>query len=132
MVNFLDAGVSYISPFAKTLSYLGAVIFVLFLAYLSTKFLSRLNISNVKNKNMRLVDKFFISSDRSILLFKVEKKFYLMASDKTGLKVLDILSEEDLPSYQMDEKADDTESSNYLKNKSSMFSELLKSKQKRK
>ncbi len=130
MVNLAEAGVSNISPFVKAFSYLGAVLLVLFLAYLSTKFLANLNFSNVKNKHIKLVDKFFISSDRSILLIKVASKFYLVASDKTGLKILDNLSEDDLQTYF--DAVDDTESKNSSKQngKFASFAELLKNKQK--
>ncbi len=129
MVNLADSTVNSISPFAEGLTYLGAVLLVLFLAYMSTKFLSRMNFSNVKNKHIKLIDKFFISSDRSILLFKVEKKVYLIASDKTGLKILDSLSEEEIPTYIAEEKKTKMKTDG-ANSPLSSFAEKLKNKQK--
>ncbi len=128
MVNLAEAGVNSISPFAKAFSYLGAVLFVLFLAYLSTKFLANLNFSNVKNKHIKLIDKFFISADRSILLIKVDKKIYLVASDKTGLTILDNLSEDDLPSYF--DEINNIEEKGSQHKKLASFADMLKNKRK--
>ncbi len=131
MVNLAQLGADPISPLVKVFSYLGIVIFVLFLAYLSTKFLTRLNFSKMQNRNIKLLDKFFISSDKSILLIKVEKKVYLLSSDKTGLRLLDTLNEEDVPSYFNDENIDYKNKRKDYTNNLSSFAEKLRTKQKK-
>ncbi len=130
MVNLAQLGSDPISPLLQVFSYLGIVILVLILAYLSTKFLTRLNFSKMQNRNIKLLDKFFISSDKSIYLIKVEKKVYLLSSDKTGLRLLDTLNEEELPSYFSDENIDYNNKRKDYTNKLSSFAEKLKSKQK--
>lgn len=129
MANLLAAvGETSISPFATVVSYLFALVLVLFLAYASTKFLSRLNFGKIRNRHITLLDKFFISADKSLFLIRVEKRFYLISSDKGGLKVLDKLREEDLPSYG--KEAEDRNEEGIATPKLGSFAEKLMSKRK--
>ncbi len=85
-----------VSPIVEALSYLGAVLLVLFLAYISTKYLLRFSLGKVKSNKIRLIDRFFVDNSKSLLLFKVEKNVYLISSDKNGLQMLDKLGEVEL------------------------------------
>lgn len=96
MVNFAKLSETSVSPFVSILSYLIAVIFVLFLAYLAMKFLSRLQFGRTTERHIHLLDKFFVSADKSIFLVKVDEKFYLISSDKQGLRLLDKLDKNDI------------------------------------
>ncbi len=95
-----------ISSFARVVSYLIAVLFVLFLAYVSTRLLGKARIGKIKGNQIHLIDKFFVSSDKALLLVKLGENYYFMSSDKSGLKILDKVDEEDLPNlrYETEKK----------------------------
>ncbi len=82
------AKVDAISPFSQIFGYLGIVLFVFALAYISTKFLAKFKMGT-KLGQIKLIDRCFIASDKSILLVKCKQKEYLILSDKQGLKLLD-------------------------------------------
>ncbi len=102
MANLLLLTQDSFSPFAKAVSYLIAVLFVLFLAYISTRILGRAKLGKIKGNQIQLIDKFFISSDKVLLLVKIGNNFYFIGSDKTGMRLLDNLKEEDLPDLKLD------------------------------
>ncbi len=68
-----------------TLYYLGILIVfcgILFLAWLTTKFIGKKVSGERRNKSMRIVETLSLGVDRNLLLVQVGEKFYLLASSR--------------------------------------------------
>jgi ABC-type cobalt transport system substrate-binding protein len=46
-----------------------------------------------KGRNINVVERFYLASDKMLLIVKVGEDFYFMSSDKTGMKLIDKLDE---------------------------------------
>jgi flagellar biogenesis protein FliO len=75
-------------------------IFVIALAFITTKWLSNTKFAGVKGKNMRVIERMFLASDKQLLIVEICKVYYLMSLDKTGIKMIDKL--DNIPEIQQE------------------------------
>lgn len=66
-------------------------LFVLLLAYFTTRWLSKSKISGSKGRNIHVVERMFLSSDKQLLIVQVGEEYILMSQDKSGLKFIEKL-----------------------------------------
>ncbi len=85
------------SSFYQLIYYLSVLIFVLFLAFVSTKVLGKTYKGSLKYKSqenyMQIIDRLYLDSEKSILLVKISEKYYLLSMDKNGLNLIDVLDQ---------------------------------------
>lgn len=67
-----------------------ASIFIIVLAYITTRFLSStLKLTN--NKNIKLIEKLQLGVDKSLAIIKIDKHFYLISISKNSINLIDRL-----------------------------------------
>jgi len=92
--------------------YLLAFFLVLLLAYLATKFIAQ-NQGVGGNRNIKIIERTFLGNDRTLLLYELEKVYYLMYIHKNGATLID--------------KRTDLESLSYVKKQKKIeFSDVLR------
>lgn len=67
-----------------------AVLFVILLAFATTKWLARSRYGG-GGQNMKLIERMYIASDKVLLIVEVSGRYYLLSQDKTGIKKIDQL-----------------------------------------
>lgn len=75
-----------------------SVILILFLSYWFTKYVGTKTMKPRSSAHMEIVDRLAISQDKSIIILKVEKNFYLLSLSQNGIGLIKELEgiEEDL------------------------------------
>ncbi|MDK2917400.1 MAG: flagellar protein FliO/FliZ [Candidatus Petromonas sp.] len=66
-----------------------ASIFIIILAYFTTRFLSLNFTSKNNNKNIKFVEKFPLGVDKSLVLIQLDNNFYLIFINKNGAQLID-------------------------------------------
>ncbi|MBI9011931.1 MAG: flagellar biosynthetic protein FliO [Clostridiales bacterium] len=61
------------------------------LAYVTTVILKRSKLSGGKGRNIHVVERFYLSADKILMIVLVGEVYYLMSYDKTGMKLMDKL-----------------------------------------
>ncbi len=111
------------NPFGvgQVLMYLMFVIAVILLAYGSTLYIAKLYSRGTRSKNIHVLEKLFLATDKSLWLVEVNQYVYLVYVDKNGMTKLD--------RYNKDELSADFFEDDILNNKknfSDIFSKYLK------
>jgi flagellar biogenesis protein FliO len=65
---------------------------IIALAYVTSILLKRSKFVG-RGRNIHVVEKFYLASDKMLMIVKISDTYYLMSNDKTGLKMLDKLDE---------------------------------------
>lgn len=76
--------------------YYGAVFsffIVVILAFLSTKWIAKIRLNTMEGKNIQVVERVYLSTDKQLLIVKVGNQFFLMSQDKSGIKMLNELTD---------------------------------------
>ncbi len=68
-----------------------ASIFIIILAFFTTRLLSGGYKQSVSNKNLKFIEKLPLSVDKSLVLVQLENHFYLMYVGKNGAQLIDKL-----------------------------------------
>lgn len=68
-----------------------ASIFIIVLAFLTTRFVSGGIKGNVSNRNIKFIEKLPLGVDKSLILVQLEKHYYLMYLSKSGAQLIDKL-----------------------------------------
>ncbi len=91
LANLITKNTSYSSAEAvKTAgTYLLVILVVVFLAYYSTKMLSKVNLFSGSTKYMKVIDKLAISNDKSIILISVNDRVEMIGVDKNSMIKID-------------------------------------------
>lgn len=63
------------------------------LAYMTTVVVKKSKLTGGKGKNIQIVEKFYLSTDKILMIVLVGNIYYLMSYDKTGLKMMDKLDD---------------------------------------
>jgi len=63
------------------------------LAYVTTSIVKKSKSNGGKGKNIQIVEKFYLSTDKILMIVLVGEVYYLMSYDKTGLKMMDKLED---------------------------------------
>lgn len=66
--------------------------FVIFLAYLTTKFLSKTKLNGLNGKNIKIIERVNISTDKYLMIIELNNEFYFISSDKSSIILLDKLN----------------------------------------
>ncbi len=61
------------------------------LAYVTTVILKKSKLSGGKGRNIHVVERFYLSADKILMIVLVGEVYYLMSYDKTGMKLMDKL-----------------------------------------
>lgn len=72
------------------------------LAYITTILLKRSKFVG-KGRNIHVVERFYLASDKILMIIKVGEAYYLMSSDKSGLKLVDKLEDIALKEQTLDQ-----------------------------
>lgn len=72
-----------------------AVILILYLSYIVTKFIGKKSIKYSGSGNMKIVDRLSITQDKSIVVLKAGKKFYLLSVSPSDIKLITEMEEFD-------------------------------------
>ncbi len=83
------SGYSSSSGIKTAATYLMIIIVVVFLAYYSTKMLSKVNLFSGSTKYMKVIDKLPVSNDKSIILISVADKVEMIAVEKNMMTKID-------------------------------------------
>lgn len=65
-----------------------AFIFVLVLAYFSTRWLAKNRSKSMDGQNIQVIERVYLSTDKQLLIVKVGIQYFLMSQDKSGLKMM--------------------------------------------
>ncbi len=84
---------AFIAPSYNSDAYMIVVsfLFVLLLAFITTKLLMKTKFGHMKGKNIRIVERLMIANDKQLLIVEIQKKYYLLSSDKNNINLLDTL-----------------------------------------
>nr|WP_312577577.1 flagellar biosynthetic protein FliO [Sedimentibacter sp.] len=96
------------------------IIFVLFLTYFSTKWLSVKASSITKSKYMNIVDKIVLGQNKYLAIIEVSNKYYLISITDNNINIMKELDE-----IELNVVANTSESTEFNK----IFSKLFKNKQ---
>jgi flagellar protein FliO/FliZ len=76
------------------------IIFVLFLTYFSTKWLSIKASSITKSKYMNIVDKIILGQNKYIAIVEISNKYYLMSVTDNNINIIKDLDELELSTFE--------------------------------
>ncbi|MDD4843558.1 MAG: flagellar biosynthetic protein FliO [Anaerotignum sp.] len=77
-----------------------AVALILFLSYWFTKNIGVRAMKNGASRHMQIVDRLPISQDKSILILKVQKNYYLLSLSQNGIMLIKELGNIDGQAFQ--------------------------------
>lgn len=77
-----------------------SVILILFLSYWFTKYIGTKTMKIRASGHMQIVDRLSISQDKSIVILKVEKKYYLLSLSQSGIHLIKELDDIDEHTFQ--------------------------------
>lgn len=92
---------------------------ILAAAYFVTKYLSTKNFSQVRNKNLRIVETAALGFDKSLLLVRVGEQYLLLGSTQKNISLLAVIEQEKLTIGSTSEtyaNLDDESFESYMKN----------------
>ena len=61
------------------------------LAYVTTVILKKSRLSGGKGRNIHVIERFYLASDKILLIVQVGSDYYFMSHDKHGMKMMDKL-----------------------------------------
>jgi flagellar biogenesis protein FliO len=68
-----------------------AFLFVLGLAFYSTKWIAKSKARTMQGKNIQVVERLFLSTDKHLLIVKVGEVYYFLSQDKSSIRSIDKL-----------------------------------------
>lgn len=77
-----------------TLNYYGTILaflFVLGLAFYSTKWIAKSKAKTMSGKNIQVIERVFLSTDKHLIIVKVGQAYYFLSQDKNGIRSIDRL-----------------------------------------
>jgi len=63
------------------------------LAYVTTLILKRSRLPGGKGRNIQVIERFYLATDKILMIVLIGETYYLMSHDKTGLKMMDKLED---------------------------------------
>lgn len=72
------------------------VMAMIYFAYIFTKILAEKSMGNSYSKYIELVDRYVLGKDRSICIFHIGARYFLVGSSESEITILSELKEEDL------------------------------------
>lgn len=84
--------VLFLQPNIQYYSLVFSFLLILLLAFFTTKWLAKNRLKTMGGKNIQVVERVFLSTDKQLLIVKVGDQYFLMSQDKTGLKMMQELS----------------------------------------
>ena len=72
------------------------VIGVLILAYLSSKYIGKMNLKQANSKHMQIIERVFINQDKTLMIVKIFQKYYVVSSTNQSISLLFELSLEEV------------------------------------
>lgn len=84
-------------------------LFIILVAYGTTRWLSKSRFSGAKGKNMQVIERMYLASDKMLIIVLIDKTYYLMSQDKVGIKLIDKLQD-----FQLNENNPETKFSDIL------------------
>lgn len=90
----LTDGYTYLSKgmevdFFYWLRYVAILLIFFYVVYLTTKFVAKLNQANLINRNMKVVDRISLTSDKSLAIVEIGGIHYIVSMDKNGIQLID-------------------------------------------
>ncbi len=77
----------------SSIAFLYLMVFVLLIALylLSRKLIQRSRLTKKFSKNMEIIERFYISADKALLIIRVSNEYLLLSYDKNGINLLKTL-----------------------------------------
>ena len=110
--------------FSNLVSLLGVIIvfiLILLFCYLSLKYVGRGVVKRGGSANIKIIDRMILGQDKSIVIAKVGKKYYLLGVTSSGIHLISELQPDDIDMKPMDDKKE-TDGTAPFKN---IFSDIL-------
>lgn len=83
--------------FWEILGLLIAFVLVLYLSYITTKYIGGKYAGKTRNKNMKVIETLPLGMDRSLYLILVGKKYFLFLASKKSLELVSEIPMDELP-----------------------------------
>ncbi len=96
--------------FFGVLMYVIAIVVIVVLAYFTTRFVGKVYSFGFKSRYLKLVDRVTIPPDKMIVLVEFADKLYLLASDKSGVSLIDTLDPEIIKTIDSQNTEEETKS----------------------
>lgn len=93
--NGVSSVFSYAEMFFQLIFLIFAFLFVLFLAYYTTKIFAGAKMKTMKNNNMKIVETISIGFN-NLHILQINEKYYLISSSKEGIRYLKELDKEEI------------------------------------
>ncbi|MFV0314200.1 MAG: FliO/MopB family protein [Anaerotignum sp.] len=78
-----------------------SVIAILFLSYWLTKYIGTKTMRHTTSKHMEIVDRLPITQDKSVIILKAEKKYYLLSLSQNDIRLIKELTDVDEDAFQV-------------------------------
>jgi len=89
-----------------TIRYVVITVIFIYLLWMFSRMISKKNFSALKDKNIKILDRVSLSTDKNILLIELENVFYLIGVDKNGMYLIDKRDDIDLNRYFKETESD--------------------------
>ncbi len=93
---------NYFMLILNILFFLFASVLIIFLAYLTTKYISTRFGTGYNAKNIKLIEKLNIGADKSLVLIKLDNNYYLLFVSKNSVEVIDKLESLNISEISLD------------------------------
>ena len=74
---------------------IAVVVFIIILAYISTRFLANKSNNFLRNKNAKIIERTTIGLNLSVLVVRINKRVYILLQHYKQLELLDVLDEDE-------------------------------------
>ncbi|MCT4633754.1 MAG: flagellar biosynthetic protein FliO [Firmicutes bacterium] len=66
------------------------IVFTVFIVFINKR------VSGSKGNNIKVLERFYVANDKSLMVFSFNHVYYLVSNDKSGIRLIDKFSEEDM------------------------------------
>jgi flagellar biogenesis protein FliO len=66
------------------------IVFTVFIVFINKR------VSVSKGNNIKVLERFYVANDKSLMVFSFNHVYYLVSNDKSGIRLIDKFSEEDM------------------------------------
>lgn len=70
-------------------SYILTVLFIVLLAYITTRYLTLIYQRGMRNRHIKVIEKVNLAADKHLWLIEFGGKYYFMSSDRKGMTAID-------------------------------------------
>ena len=102
MLLSIQSGIDSVVQFMTVLI---MFVFVLGIAYFTTRYIAKIQKGQMSNKNMELIDTLRISNNKCLQIVRVGERYYCMAVCKDTVTLLGEIQKEELVFYENDASA---------------------------